>query len=233
MSEMDTVRALAREALTIPSLSNESDNSYWDRAERFARNTGHICRLAGLAESGQPIDHFCLMAAAYFSEAGVVWRSDGKHAAAGRAFSDGNGMDLLDLAAEIAAAKLTDVLDGGKIEKIVRIIRESGDRFTSMTEAMVLSDARNLDDVGAVGIFNESRRHAISGRGACDAVQDWKNKIDYQYWQARLKRSFRFEQVRKLAERRLSAAESFMSQLKLETEGLDLEELAVEPPAAK
>jgi hypothetical protein len=83
---------------------------------------------------------------------------------------------------------------------------------------MVLCDARNLDDIGAVGIFNELRRYIIGGKNVSDALKVWKRKKDYQYWQARLKEGFRFESVRKLAEQRLSTAKQFMDQLKLESE---------------
>jgi len=98
---------------------------------------------------------------------------------------------------------------------------------------MILSDARNLDDMGAMGIFNEFRRYIIGGKSICDALQSWKMKIDYRYWQARLKKSFRFESVRKLAEQRLSAAEHFMNQLEVETEAQDLNELIAESLAKR
>ena len=93
---------------------------------------------------------------------------------------------------------------------------------------MILSDARNLDDTGAVGIFNEFRRFVSRGKSTSDALQGWKRKIDYGYWQARLKEDFRFDAVRKLAERRLAAAEYFMKQLKVENTAKDLEELSVD-----
>ena len=91
---------------------------------------------------------------------------------------------------------------------------------------MILSDAQNLDDMGATGIFNEFKRHVAQGKGVTDALQSWKKKIDYRYWQARLKESFRFESVRKLAQQRLSATEYFMNQLKIEHSAKDLEELS-------
>jgi hypothetical protein len=59
-----------------------------------------------------------------------------------------------------------------------------------------------------------------------DILRSWKRKIDYRYWQARLEEGFRFESVRKLAERRLCAAEEFMEQLKAEAQGRDLKGLA-------
>jgi len=72
MYELDIVKDLAREALVIPALRGDADNSLWDRAQRLARNAEYICRLPELAKMGVQIDRFCLMAATYFSNAGLV-----------------------------------------------------------------------------------------------------------------------------------------------------------------
>jgi hypothetical protein len=60
----------------------------------------------------------------------------------------------------------------------------------------------------------------------------WRKQIDYRYWQARLKDSFRFEDVRKLAEQRLAVAEQFMNQLQQETEARDLKAMIKSSPEA-
>ncbi len=97
-----------------------------------------------------------------------------------------------------------------------------------LTEAVVLSDARSLDDMGAVGIFNEFRRCLAHGKGATDALESWKRKVDYRYWQARLKESFRFETARKIAVQRFAATEYFMNQLKIENAAQDIEDVLLE-----
>jgi len=228
MSELDIVKDLAREALVIPAPRGDADNSLWDRAQRLARNAEYICRLPELAKTGVQIDRFCLIAATYFSDAGLVRHPETKERGARSALSGANGDELLYFSTQVVEEKLAGAVERARIEKINRIITESGSHLTRMTEAMILSDARNLDDMGAAGIFNEFRRYVIGGKGACDAVRGWERKIDYRYWQARLKESFWFEQVRRLAEKRLSAVEHFMNQLKVETEAQDLEELALE-----
>ena len=97
-----------------------------------------------------------------------------------------------------------------------------------MTESMILSDARNLEDMGAVGLFHELRRYVIHGKSISDILESWKRKIDYGYWQARLKESFRFEPVRQLAEERFAAAVYFMNQLTVENGAHDLEKRLLE-----
>jgi hypothetical protein len=68
----------------------------------------------------------------------------------------------------------------------------------------------------------------MHGKGASVALDSWKRKIDYRYWDARLKESFRFDSVRKLAIQRFSSAEYFMNQLSAENSARDLEELIIE-----
>jgi hypothetical protein len=192
-------------------------------------NVKHISRLPELVQDGLPIDNFCLMPATYFSDSGLArYFSTRKAEKGGAAAGNITRSDLLSFSTEVVEEKLGGLLDKRRIEKINRIIVESGSNFTKLTEAMILSDARNLDDMGAAGIFSEARRHAINGKSISDALQDWQRKKDYQYWQARLAESFRFKAVRRIAQRRLSAAEYFMSQLNAENRAHDLEGFSVD-----
>lgn len=228
MSQIDIIRRLAQQVLTVPTLAGRPDNCLWDRAQRLMRNVEHISRLPELANSGLQIDQFCLTAAAYFCEAGLARYADAQNTAAQLVSANVNADDLRDFSTQIVTEKLTAALPGPKINKINKIITESGNRFTEMTEAMILSDARSIDDMGAVGLFNEFRRCVIHGQSVSDALQSWKRKIDYQYFNARLKETFRFQSVRRLAAQRFAAAEHFMNQLRVENTAQDLEELIIE-----
>lgn len=225
MAELDTVRDLAKQTLAIHTATGEPDNCLWERSQRLVRNSKHICQLPELGKITLQTDHFCLITAAYFSDAGLAYYLKRENKASVPVISNSNNGDLLDFCTQIIEEELNSVINKARIEKINRIITESSKHFTEMHEAMILSDARNLDDMGAVGIFNEFKRYIIGGKGVCNALKSWERKIDYQYWQARLKESFHFEQVRKLAKKRLSAAEQFMNQLKIETEAHDLEKI--------
>ena len=227
MSELDVIKSIAKQALTIHTASGELDNFLWDRVQRLLCNAEHIRRLPEVARTASEIDQFCLTTATYFSDTGLACHLQARKTAAVLVKSDIEDRELLDFSTQVVTEKLADIIEKSKIEKINRIITESGDHFTQTAEAMILSDARNLDDMGVTGIFNEFRRLVADGKGLCDAVQSWERKVDYRYWQARLKKSFRFEQVRRLAEQRLSVAEQFMSQLKVETEAHDLRGLSV------
>ena len=226
MSELNIVKDCARQALIITAAAGGCDNFLWDRAQRLVRNAEYICRLPELNKAGFQIDRFCLLTATYFNDAGRAHYLEGRHTK-GKMKNLGPGNDgLLDASAQIAEEKLASVLNAARLKTVGRIIVESGDHFTNITEAMILSDARNLDDMGAAGIVNEMRKYAADGKTVADALQTWKRKADYRYWQARLKEGFKFNSVRKLAEHRLAAAEYFMNQLKLEHLAEDLEAVA-------
>ena len=217
MSELDTIRKVAQQALCVFGRGGSADNYLWDRAQRIVRNVEYICRLPELSSAGLQIDRFCLISAAYFA--------DGGQDACEPGLSDANAADLGNLATRLVNEKLAGVVAGVRISKINKIIVESDNRLTKMTEAMILSDARSLDDMGLVGIFNEIRRCVIQGNGLCRILKSWKQKIDYRYWDARLKEGFRLDSVRKIAEHRFSLAKHFINQFAIENSGSDLEEL--------
>ena len=228
MSEIDVIREIARQVLTVPTPAGTNDNWLWDRTQRVVRNVEHICRLPELVKANLAVDRFCLTAAAYFADAGFARYADAEDTLSRLVLADVTLADLQDFSTQIVADKLAGAIGGPKIDKINKIIIESGSRFTKMTEAMVLSDARNLDGMGAVGIFNELRRCAIHGKSVCDALESWKRKIDYRYWEARLKESFRFKSVGDLAAQRFRTIEHFMNALEVENTARDLEELIME-----
>lgn len=229
MHELDIVRDLARESLTIGRAAGRTDSSLWDRTQRLARNVELICKLPEVTGSGLQIDRFCLMVATYFSDSGLAYHIKSAVKGGQPVIYDSGADELLDYCTTAVEENFSSVMAASRVNKINRIITESHNSFTNVTEAMILSDARNLDDMGATGIFNELRRYIIGGKGVSDALKLWKSKVDYRYWEAHLKDNFRFGSVQKLAEQRLSTAEYFMDQLKVEHTAEDMEKLISEP----
>ena len=228
MSGIDELREIARRVLIIATPAGGSDKWLWDRTQRILRNVEQICRLPELVVGDIPVDRFCLTAATYFADTGFSHYVEAGSVPANLVLSDVNSADLRKFSAQIVAGKLGDIITGSKIDKISRIITESANRETDMAEAGILSDATNLDDVGAVGVFNEFRRFAIQGRGVSEVLDSWKKKVDYRYWQARLKEGFHYEAVRKLAFQRFAATEYFMNQLKIEHFSQDMDDVLIE-----
>jgi hypothetical protein len=224
VSESDVIHQIAQKTLTLPALSGGRDDWLWDRTLRILRDIEHICRLPELAEQAISIDRFCLVAAAYFADSGLVHFAGTQKAAGQYPPADVTNADLCNYSTQTVSGKLADVITDTRIDKINKIITESFNRFTDVTEAMILSDGRGLEDLGAAGLLGAFRRQLIDGKGVSDILESWKRKIEYGYWQARLKESFRFAAVRTIAKKRFAAAERFMNQLAIENSAGDLEE---------
>jgi len=222
MSKLEAVKEIAETALTIRSHPGCSDFFFWERAKTMAANVSCVCALPEVADSAGALDSFCLLTAAYFHDAGLVQYLKSKNGQLVSLLSSANSDHMLDLCTEVVAKKLAGVIGSRKIDKVNRIIAESYGNTTQVLEAMVLSDARNLVEMGAFGVFNEFRIYLIAGKGIDNVLKAWKSKLDYGYWKTRLKDDFHFESVRKLAEKRLKAADFFMKQLKTEAEAQDI-----------
>ena len=221
MSDFEMIRGIAKKTLTGQSPSGDW---LWDRSCRIRRNVDQICRFPEPAGKATVIDRPCLITAAYFAESGYTQQSAGAKASGEEILWDMNDDSLYSISTRIVTKQLTNVLNNAQIDKVNTIITNSANRFTTMTEAMILSDARNLEDLGTVGLLHELRRSILQGKSVSDLLDSWERKIEYGYWQARIKESFRFDPVRQIAEQRLATATAFMGQVAIENNVTDLEE---------
>ena len=226
MADLSVIKEVAEQVLAIPTLKGKPDRYLIDRVARVLRHCGNIAQLPDVHSFH--IDRESLNIAVFFRDAGFARYASQEDRVARMVLADLTDEDLRDFSAQMVQEKLEGVLDMAQISKVCGIIIESGKRDTCQVEAMILSDARNLDDMGAVGLFNEFRRYVFHGYGATDALASWKRKVDYDYWTARLRESFRFDSVRKIAQQRLKFAEEFMEHLKMENLAGDLEDLLLE-----
>jgi len=222
MSDIGLLKQIAEETIAGPS------KWLWDRSQRIVQNCLQICRLEEIVKANLPIENFCLTAAAYFSDAGFIRFAQSGKCPGGVILSEVNVNDLRKFSTQIVAEVLSDTDAEPRIEKINRIIVESSTINHKLAEARILSDARGLEDMGAIGIFNEFRKYAIHDDGPGESLTGWKRRIEYRYWQTRLDESFSFESVGQIARRRFAAAETFMRQLSDENSGRDIEDLILE-----
>jgi hypothetical protein len=217
MPQTDKIKEIARLVLTSAAFDGRADNWLWDRTERVANNIKMICNLPELSEANLPVDRFCLSGAGYFFETGLIQYANSKGA-----YHDGRSeqdiSEVRRMSAWMVSERLAGSVDEKKIEKINRIIVESGEKPTKLNEAKVLSDAANLEDVGSVGICNQVRQLSLQKKSISELVNSWKKKVDYGYWQARLKESFYFESVKAIANERFAVMGSFMENLEKESE---------------
>jgi len=226
MSDLNIIKEIAQQSLAIPTFKGIPDRYLIDRALRILRHCGNIAQLNEVRRF--QIDQPCLNIAVLFRDTGFAAYANQQDLAARMVLADLNDEDMRDFSTQIVQEKLSGLLNPRQMERACSIILESGSRSTNLIEAMILSDARNLDDMGAVGLFSEMRRYIVHGNGATEALVSWKRKIDYDYWTARLRESFRFETVRNIARQRLQIAEQFMAQLEIENRAGDLEDFLLE-----
>ena len=230
MADLTVIKEIAEQALTVPTLKGTPDRYLVDRANRVLRHCGSIARLADVKRF--QVDHECLNIAALFRDAGFARFANEESQLSRLVLADLTDEDLRDFSTQVVQEQLADLLNPRLMERVCSIISESGRRETTLIEAMVLSDARNLDDMGAVGVFNDMRRYVVHGRGVSDALISWQRKVEYDYWSARLRESFRFELVRKVAAGRLERAREFMKSLREENLASDLEEVLLDQQLA-
>jgi len=227
MDKLDTVRGIAKELLTSASFNGDG-GFLWARAQRLVCNVEGILQLPELSSTDRQIDEFSLHSATYFCQTAMVEHFEKGDSADKIHFNHPQDVKGTDYCAKIVAKKLNPVVGGKRVRKINTIIAESWTSSAQMIEAKILSDARNLEDIGTVGIFNEFRRFINEGKSIFKMLRNWQKKIDYRYWQARLKNSFQFEGVRNIAAKRLLKATEFINQLDFEVTARDLKEQAIE-----
>lgn len=191
--------------------SSPLDKVVWEHSTRVARVAGTIAALPELAQ--RAIDRRALTAAALYHDAGWVLQ-----------FRAGESIprDLLlrptcDVQREMAAVWLSERLHGElsdrSLELAANCIRFCNDRQTTLTEAQILAEAENLDEIGPQAIQLMIRRQMADGKTLADMIQLWQRQEEYHYWQARIKDSFRFEPIRRIATQRWQALRRFMLDL--------------------
>ena len=222
MSDIDTVIQIAKKTILFDCAATCNGHRLWHRTLRVVRNVEHIINLEELAGANVPMDRFSLVTAAYFSDAGLAQKDN---PITRTTPEPSQSKTSLEVSAQIAVRKLSGVLSEAQKINAGNIITESSNRFTKIAEAMILSDARNLDDMGVVGIFSELGILLSQGKDPSELLNAWRRKADYRYWDARLKENFRFESVRQLAQRRFNAVADFMNQLEVEISASDIKKL--------
>lgn len=225
MESVEQIRKTASDMLIMRDPSGQSERWLWDRACRIVRHIDAICRLAELEAVCESLDREALTAAGYLADAGLPVYAQAKEIGFSYALLELGRPELREFSIRTVLDRLSTAGDGEWVGRVCRIISESDNRSTRLTEAMVLSDARNLEDMGMVGVIQDVRRCLLLGKGTSALLEGWKRKIDYRYWEARFKESFHFEGVRQLAERRFAAAENCMRYLEAEELGRDFQQV--------
>ncbi len=199
----------ARFDLTIETPDRGPDLFIWERAERVARTAIAVTELVGIATS--EADQTVVVAAALYQDACWVTQYQEEEIT----HADILAKPLTTLQRELSGARvresLADVLSVRRIEAICRAIRAAGERRTSNVAAQVVAEATNLERVGQLALCQMIHRHLQQGRSLRALLETWDRQQEYNFWPARIREGFRFEAVRRIAQQRLEAMESFMA----------------------
>jgi hypothetical protein len=211
VSERETIVTAARELLVGLSPLGREDANLLDHALRMLRIADVIVTFAEVKPLR--VDRHCLDAAVLFHEAAQVRLDRERRESPVYAAATMSTDEIRGYSAELAGDALGDVLTHKQIDRTQEIIRQYQSRATTLPEAMILSDASNLDDLGVIGMWREVRRFALEGRSIGDALASWQRKLDYGYYAARIDETFRFEGSRRWARARLARLERFMNEM--------------------
>ena len=220
MPEREELIAAARPLLVGPSPLGREDTYLMDHALRVLRHVDVMLEFEEI--SSLRIDRVCLEAATLFHDAARLRLEQERRESPVYAAATMGAEEIRGYSAELAGDALGELLSGRQIEHTQTIIRQHQSRTTNLPEAMVLSDACNLDDLGALGMWRELRRFAMEGRGVEDVLTSWRRKLDYGYFAARISDTFRFAESRRWAKARVRRLEQFMNDMIKENRAGDI-----------
>jgi len=227
---LQNFKEIAYQTLSIPKSQNDRGTYLIDRAECILHHCNVISQLPEVSRF--QIDKKCLQIAALFNDTGFANHIGKNKKNANINLTDLSDEDQRDFSSQFVTEKLPHLLNAPQLERVCNIILAVNNRNTSLVEAMILSDARNITDMGAIGILGEMQKSITHGRSITDVTKSWKRKIEYDYWTARLRDSFRFNGVRIIAKKRLATACTFMEILEQEYNTSDFEALITEKETA-
>ncbi|MFO8015274.1 MAG: HD domain-containing protein [Phycisphaerae bacterium] len=220
MPELEPLIDEARQVLVTASPLGREDRFLFDHSLRVMQVAE---RLSHCREVRQwRVDRFALQVAALFHQAATVRLDEERRTSTVYAAATMSAEDVKEYSAELVGDRLRGRVPDRQLARIQEIIRRAHDASIDLAEAKLLSDADSLDDIGALGVWRDMRRHILEGRAVDDTVRAWQRREEYGYWEARLREAFNLETSRRLAERRLEAARRFKEQLAVEREALDL-----------
>jgi HD superfamily phosphodiesterase len=220
MPDIQAVIDIARDVLVGTSPLGRQDTFLFDHSVRVMRVAERLSRSAEVRP--WRIDRLAMAAAALFHQAALVRLEEERRTSTVYAAATMSAEDVKAYSAELAGDRLRSLFPARQLELIQEIIRRAHDSTVRLSEALILSDADSLDDIGALGVWRDLRRYCLEGRAVDDAISAWQKREQYGYWQARVRDVFNLETSRRLAGARLAAARTFMEQLARERDGADI-----------
>lgn len=221
--ESDAIWNLARADLLISTERGVIDAFLWEHSTRVARYASWIAKLPEVHASSP--DELAVLAAALYHDAGWVVRLRDEEIRHEEIFVRSQSESQIDQGARMLEESLAELLPPDSLARALRAMRAAKDRESDSIEGHIISDAENLDEFGVISLWLLVRRGVWEGKGVEAAIETWRRKSEYRFWEARLRDSFRFAPVRELAEKRLAGFDEFMCELAAQHQAADVEQL--------
>ena len=221
--DSEAILSHARTDLVIATERGVVDVLLWEHSVRVARYARWIAKLPEV-QAAAP-DETAILAAALYHDAGWVVRLREEEIRHEEIFVRPQSESQIDQGARLMEASLGGLLSKESLSRALRAIRAPKDRESDLIEGHVVGDAENLDEFGIVSLWLMVRRGIWEGKGVEAAIETWRAKSEYHFWEARLRDSFRFAPVRRLAEKRLAEFDQFMHDLAGQHNAVDVESI--------
>ncbi|HNQ21571.1 MAG TPA: HDOD domain-containing protein [Phycisphaerae bacterium] len=220
MVQADAIWNRARADLIIVDERGQQDSYLWEHAQRVARCAQLVARLPEVRK--QNPDDAAVLAAALYHDAGWVMRLRESSVARAQILNRAGSEAHRSLGAQLMEKQLEGLLPAESLRRASRAIRSLNERQIDTIEGQIVTDAENLNEVGLLSLWPIIRRGAEEGKDIESVLRTWQRQKEFRFWDARLKDAFRFDAVRRLAERRLERFGHFMQELEEQHASADL-----------
>lgn len=226
MLTAESIAELARDVLVLKGAAFARDNWLWEHSERVMRQARLIALLPEFGNE-RP-DPIALAAGALFHDAGWAVQFRQSQVTHGQLLARPTSDVQRELGVRAMLERLTAFAPSDSLQLAAAAIRECNNRETELPEAIAISEAENLDEIGVLGVLRLFRQHQFEGRPIEQLLSSWTRQLEYHYWDARINDYLRFETTRRLAHERLASVETMMAALARDREAADLTQVVKE-----
>lgn len=208
----DSLWKRAETDLCLRLADSPQDSLIWEHSARVAKLAETIRTMPGIPSTD--VDPAALAAAALYHDAAWVLQArEGEVQPSEMLLRPCSDLHR-ELGADWLTERLKDILGPGVLVQAARTVRELNNRRSPSPDVQILAEADSLDQIGPQTMLLMLRRQLHEGKSLKDLIDVWERQEEYNFWPARIKESFRFAAVRRIAEARLEKLRRFMNDLR-------------------
>lgn len=220
MARLVAIWDRAKAALTIAREDGREDHVLWEQSARIATTAGELCKLREV-EAMRP-DEVAVAAASLFHNAAWALYVNDELVDPGNVLLLAVRDDHFQKSATEMMQQLESMLSPESLRRARDAIMALQSRELDTPEALVVSDALQLEEFGLSSLWSTIRRGSLEAQTIKSVIERWRRRAEYHYWTARLDESFHFDTVRQLARKRLERLGRVIDELEAEQSCRDL-----------